>query len=390
MTDVLMHTYNPLPVAFEHGEGVWLFDENGKQYLDGLAGIAVNTLGHAHPAIVAAVTEQVKNIIHCSNVYTIPYAIKCAEKLVALSGMDNVFFSNTGAEANECMIKLARKYGHEKGIDEPVIIVMEKAFHGRTMATLTASGSRKVQAGFEPLVSGFARAPYNDLKAIESIAENNRNVVAVMVEPVQGEGGINVPSPDYLPGIRKLCDEHGWLMMVDEVQSGVGRTGEWFGFQHYDFKPDVMALAKGLGGGICMGATLARGDAASLFEPGNHGTTFGGNPLSTRVALTVLETIEKENILEQVKHVSRRFFKKLNDEIAPLDGVVEVRGQGLWIGVEMAEPARPLLLEALNEGLLFSITAEKVVRFAPPLIFQDDHVDMAVERLAKVIHKTCG
>jgi len=267
---------------------------------------------------------------------------------------------------------------------------MDKSFHGRTMAPLTASGSRKVQAGFEPLVPGFARAPYNDLKALETIAENNRNVVAVMVEPIQGEGGINVPSPDYLPGIRSLCDKHGWLMMLDEIQSGVGRTGKMFGFQHYDLKPDVMSLAKALGGGICVGATLARGEAAALFEPGNHGTTFGGNPLSTRAALTVLETIEKENLLENTRRVSRYFFKRLQEEIAPMNGVVDIRGQGLWIGIEMQEPARPILLAALEAGLLFSITAEKVIRFAPPLIFQEDHVDMAIERLAKVIHKTCA
>jgi acetylornithine aminotransferase len=382
-----MNTYQQLPIAFERGEGVYLFDTHNKRYLDGLAGIAVNVLGHAHPAIVEAVTDQIKRVAHTSNVYEIPYAIECAQKLIDLSGMDTVFFSNSGAEANECMIKLARKYGHEKNIDNPQIIVMENAFHGRTMGTLTASGSKKVQAGFEPLITGFIRVPYNNLKAIEDLSDNP-NIVAVMVEPLQGEGGVILPAPDYLPGIRKLCDKNGWLMMLDEVQSGIGRTGKWFGFQHYDFKPDVMALAKGLAGGLPIGATLARGKAAELFKPGNHGSTFGGNPLCTRTALAVLNTIEKDNLLENTQTVSAYFFKKLRDEILPLEHVVDIRGQGLWIGIEMDQPARPWLLKAADEGLLFSVTAEKVIRFAPPLIWSKANVDEAIKILKKILNNS--
>jgi acetylornithine/N-succinyldiaminopimelate aminotransferase len=380
-----MNTYQQLPIAFTHGEGVYLYDTNNKRYLDGLGGIAVNVLGHAHPALIEAVTEQIKRIAHASNVFIIPEAMACAQKLVDLSGMDNVFFSNTGAEANECMIKMARKWGHEKGIEEPQIIVMENAFHGRTMGTLTASGSRKVQAGFEPLLSGFIRAPYNDLPALEAIAKRAHNVVAIMLEPLQGEGGMRVPSPDYLPGVRQLCDKQGWLMMLDEVQSGVGRTGQWFAYQHYDFKPDLMALAKGLAGGLCIGATLARGPVAQILQPGNHGSTFGGNPLSTRASLAVLHAIEKENLLENTRRVSDYFFKRLREDILPLNSVVDVRGQGLWLGIELDQPARPFQLKAAEHGLLFNVTAEKVIRFAPPLTFQEKHVDECIEILKKVL-----
>lgn len=385
-TQALMTTYNPLPIAFERGEGVYLYDTDGKRYLDGLAGIAVNCLGHAHPALVEAIRDQAGKVLHTANVYTIPYQIECARKLVELSGMDNVFFSSTGAEANECAIKLARMYGHEvKNIDEPAIIVMEKAFHGRTMATLTASGSRRVQAGFEPLVQGFVRAPYNDLEAIENIAKHNHNIVAILVEPTQGEGGLFVPDDNYLPGLRKICDEHGWLLMLDEVQSGIGRTGKMFAFEHHNIKPDVVTLAKALGGGIPVAATLASGVAATLFKPGNHGSTFGGNPLSTRAALTVLETIEKDKLLQNVQNVSKYFFEQLREHILPMKHVVDVRGQGLWIGVEMDAPARPLLYAGAEAGILFSVTAEKVLRFAPPLIFQKEHVDEIIVGLKKII-----
>ncbi len=385
MTDPLMTTYNPLPIAFTHGEGVYLFDENGKQYLDGLAGIAVNCLGYNHPAWVTAIQDQAAKITHSSNIFTIPNQIACAQKLVDLSGMDQVFFCSTGVEANECMLKLARLYGHQKGIEEPAIIVMEKAFHGRSLATLSASGSRKVQAGFEPLVQGFLRAPYNDLDAIRKIAKNTHNVVALLVEPVQGEGGIQIPDPDYLPGLRQICDEHGWLLMIDEIQSGIGRTGKMFAFQHYAFKPDVMSLAKALGGGVPIGACLSRGPANGLMKPGNHGSTFGGNPLVTRAALTVLETIEKEHLLENTTHVGAYFLAQLKTHIAPLKHVVGVRGQGLWLGVEMDAPARPLLLKGAQAGILFSVTAENVIRIAPPLIFQKSHVDEYVPVLKSVL-----
>lgn len=384
----LMHTYNQLPVRFTHGQGVMLYDDQGKAYLDGLAGIAVNCLGHGHPALVKTICEQAQKLMHVSNVYQIPEAEACAKKLVEISGMDNVFFCSTGAEATECMMKLARKYGHERGIDEPTIIVMEKAFHGRTIAAITASGSRKVQAGFEPLLPGFVRAPYNDLKAIETIAKHNHNIVAIMVEPVQGEGGVIVPSPDYLPGLRKICDKHGWLLMLDEVQSGVGRTGTWFGFQQYPgLLPDVVAMAKGLAGGLPIGACLARGDVAKIFEPGNHGSTFGGNPLCTAAALCVINTIEKEGLLENAKQVGAYFLKRLQDEIAPLPHVNDVRGQGLWLGIEMDAPARSFLQKGLDEGILFSVTGDTVLRFAPPMIFTKAHVDTMIEKLKKIL--TC-
>lgn len=381
----LMNTYQQLPIAFERGEGVYLYDTNNKRYLDGLGGIAVNVLGHAHPVIIKAVTEQIQKLAHVSNAYQIPQAIACAQKLVELSGMDKVFFSNTGAEANECMIKMARKWGHEKGIEDPQIIVMENAFHGRTLATLTASGSRKVQAGFEPLVSGFIRAPYNDLPALEAIAKRSNNIVAIMLEPLQGEGGMRSPSPDYLPAVRALCDKEGWLMMLDEVQSGVGRTGKWFAYQHFDFKPDVFALAKGLAGGLCIGATLACGPVADILQPGNHGTTFGGNPLSTHTALAVLNAIEQDNLLENTRVVSEYFFKRLREDILPLPQVLDVRGQGLWLGIELDQPARPFQIKAAEEGLLFNVTAEKVMRFAPALIFQKEHVDECILILKKIL-----
>jgi acetylornithine aminotransferase len=380
-----MSTYNPLPVAFTHGEGVYLYDEKGKQYLDGLAGIAVNCLGYNHPALTHAVQDQAAKIMHCSNAFTIPLQIECAKKLVQVSGLESVFFCSTGAEANESMIKIARLYGKQKEIAEPAIIVMENAFHGRTMATLSASGSRKVQAGFEPLVQGFVRAPYNDLQAIHAIAKNNPNVVALMCEPLQGEGGMRVPDADYLPGLRQICDEYDWLFMLDEIQSGVGRTGKFFAFQHYDFKPDVMSLAKGLGGGVPIGACVAGPKAANLMQPGSHGTTFGGNPLASRAALTVLETIENDKILANVQRVGDYFKRQLQQHIAPLAGVVEVRGLGLWLGVEMQEKARPMQLAALEAGVLFNVAREKVIRFAPPLILQEEHVDRIVEVLREVI-----
>lgn len=384
--NALMHTYNQLPVRFTHGQGVTLFDDQGKSYLDGLAGIAVNCLGHAHPALVKTICDQAHKLLHVSNVYEIPEALACAEKLVAISGMDNVFFCSTGAEATECMMKLARKYGHDRGIAEPTIIVMEKAFHGRTIAAITASGSRKVQAGFEPLLPGFVRAPYNDLKAIETIAKNNHNIVAIMVEPVQGEGGVIVPSPDYLPGLRNICDKHEWLLMLDEVQSGVGRTGTWFGYQQYPgLMPDVVALAKGLAGGLPIGACLARGEVAQTFQPGNHGSTFGGNPLSTAAALCVLNTIEQENLLENADRVGRYFLKRLREDIAPLPHVIDVRGQGLWLGIEMDAPARSFLQKGLDEGILFSVTGETVLRFAPPMIFTEAHVDTMIAALKRML-----
>ncbi|MFI4955877.1 MAG: aspartate aminotransferase family protein [Gammaproteobacteria bacterium] len=386
MSSPLMNVYHRLPVAFTHGEGVWLYDTEGKRYLDALAGIAVNVLGHAHPAIVEAVCDQASKLMHTSNVYEIPLQTELAQKLVDLSGLDQAFICSTGAEAAECMVKLARMYAHKREIRDPGIIVMEKAFHGRSMATLSASGSRRVQAGFEPLVQGFIRAPFNDLETIRSIAKHNHHhVVAVMLEPIQGEGGLHVPSPEYLQGLRQICDENEWLLMLDEVQSGIGHTGKMFAYEYAGIKPDVLALAKGLGGGIPIGACLAGGRATDLFEPGNHGSTFGGNPLSCRVALTVLDTLIKNKIIERVPEVSDYFFKRLREALAGNPHVKDIRGQGLLIGIEMDAPARPLLYKGLEEGILFSVTAETVVRLAPALIFTKEDVDYFVERFARIL-----
>ena len=297
MTDTLMHNYAPFPVNFEKGEGAVLWDTEGKTYLDALAGIAVCSLGHAHPAVTKAICDQAGKLVHTSNIYGISNQQELADKLTQLSGMDNVFFSNSGAEANEAAIKLARLFGHSKNIDQPAIIVMEGSFHGRTMATLTATGNRKIHAGFEPLVQGFVRAPYNDVEAIKSIAKNNPNVVAVLVEPITGEGGINIPADDYLNQIREICDENNWLMMLDEIQTGMCRTGKWFAFQHNNITPDVMTLAKALGNGVPIGACLAKGEAAKLFQPGNHGSTYGGNPLVTSAALAVIKTCEQDKLV---------------------------------------------------------------------------------------------
>ncbi len=385
MAGPLMNTYNRLPIAFTRGEGVWLYDTEGKRYLDGLAGIAVNVLGHAHPAIVAAVSDQASQLMHTSNVYEIPYQTELGQKLVDLSGLSQVFVCSTGAEAVECMIKLARLYAHKKGILEPGIIAMESAFHGRTLATISASGSRRVQAGFEPLVQGFVRAPFNDLEAIRAIAKHERHIVALIVEPIQGEGGLHVPSPEYLRGLRQICDENEWLLMVDEVQTGIGRTGKMFAFEHAGIKPDVLSLAKGLAGGIPIGACVAGGRAVDLFTPGSHGSTFGGNPLSCRVALTVLDTIIKNNLLESVVKVSDYFLSALRSALKGHSHVKDIRGQGLLIGIEMDAPARPYLYKGLEAGILFSVTAETVIRIVPPLIFEKQHVDYFVERFIKVL-----
>lgn len=381
----LMNTYNRLPVAFTHGEGVWLYDTAGKRYLDGISGIAVSALGHAHPAVVEAICDQARKVIHTSNIYEIPYQVALAQRLVDLSGLTQAFICSTGAEAVECMIKLARMYAHKRDIHDPGIVVMEHAFHGRTLATLSASGSRRVQAGFEPLVQGFVRAPYNDLEAVRAIARHEKSVVAVMLEPIQGEGGLHVPDPSYLRGLREICDANEWLLMLDEVQTGIGRTGKMFAFEHAKIQPDVLALAKGLGGGIAVGACLTGGAAVDLFGYGNHGSTFGGNPLSTRVACTVLDTLVNQKIVDRVPEVAEYFFKQLRTALAGHPHVKDIRGQGLLIGVEMDAPARPLLYKGLEQGILFSVTAETVVRIAPPLIFEPKDVDYFVERFVRVL-----
>jgi acetylornithine aminotransferase len=381
----LMNTYARLPVAFERGEGVWLWDTNGKRYLDAVAGVAVNTLGHAHPALAAALCEQARTLVHTSNLYEIPLQEALAARLCALSGMDRAFFCNSGAEANEAAIKLARLYGHQKGIDLPTVLVMEKSFHGRTMATLTATGSRKVQAGFEPLVSGFARVPFNDLDAARQAVEHNPNIVAVLVEPVQGEGGINIPDPGYLPGLRKLCDERGLLLMLDEVQTGIGRTGAWFAHQGSGILPDVMALAKGLGGGMPIGACLARGAAAEVFKPGNHGSTFGGNPLACRAALTVLRVVEEERLIDNAQRVGTALREMLAESLRGVAGVVAVRGQGLMLGIELDRPCGDIVRRALEQGLLVNVTSDRVIRLVPPLVIGEAEARMLSDGLTAVI-----
>ena len=379
-----MHTYKRLPLTLERGEGCWVWDKQGKRYLDALCGIAVCGLGHGHPRLVQAISEQAAKLIHTSNLYEIERQEQLGERLAAISGMDEVFFCNSGCEANEAAIKLARLYGHGKGVDMPAIIVMEKAFHGRTIATLSATGSRKVQAGFEPLAPGFVRVPFDDLAAVTKVAGNNHNVVAVLVELIQGEGGINVCHADYLHGLRKICDANGWLLMLDEVQSGTGRTGKWFAFQHSDIKPDVMTLAKGLASGVPIGACLASGAAAGVFKPGNHGSTFGGNPLACAAALTTLAIIEDENLMANATAMGDLIRNGLRAALQGTAGVRDIRGMGLMIGIELDYPCDELVKQALEPGLLINVTADNVVRLLPPLTIDKTHVDEAMGHLNAV------
>lgn len=387
-----MNTYNTQPVTFVKGEGVWLWDTDGKRYLDGLAGIAVNGLGHAHPKLVGAISQQAGRLMHVSNAYHIAEQEQLADKLCAVSGMDRAFFCNSGCEANEAAIKLARLYGHNKGIEAPAIIVMEQAFHGRTLATLSATGNRKVQAGFEPLVPGFVRVPFDDLEAINIVVKNNPNVVAVLVEPVQGEGGINIPrdSTRYLQGLREICDKQGWLLMLDEVQSGIGRTGTWFAFQHTGIIPDVMTLAKGLGSGVPIGACLAHGRAAEVFTPGKHGSTFGGNPLACTAALTTLSVIEEERLIPHAEQLGDWLKNEFKVRLEGLAGVVAIRNAGLMIGLELNRPCAELVAAALQNGLLINVTAEKVVRLLPPLVMQQGEAQQLVDVLCALIVEFLG
>lgn len=386
-TTHLMDTYARLPVTFARGEGVWLWGRDGKRYLDAVAGVAVNAIGHCHPKLVAALREQVGTLIHTSNLYQIEAQEKLADKLCELSGMDKVFFCNSGAEANECAIKLARYYGHKKNIDNPAVVVLEKSFHGRTLATLSATGSRKVQAGFEPLVSGFVRVPFDDLEAIRKVAASNKNVVAVLAELVQGEGGVSVCSPGYLKGLREICDANGWLLMLDEVQTGIGRTGTMFGFQHYGVMPDVMALAKGLGGGVPIGACVAKGEAAKLFTPGTHGSTFGGTPLACTAALATLDVMVNEKVCENATEVGDHIRANLKRQLAETPGVKEIRGQGMLNGIELDRPCGDLVKIALEKGFLINVTADTVVRFAPPLVMSKPEADQLVNGVVPLIRE---
>jgi len=373
--NAIMPTYGRIDVAFERGEGPWLYDDQGNRYLDALSGLGVIALGHANPAIAKTLAAQSQQLLHTSNLYRIPSQEKLAEKLASLTGMENMFFGNSGAEANECAIKIARLYGHQKGIEEPCIIVADASFHGRTMATLTATGNRKVQAGFEPLVGGFARVPYNDLESIEQIAKQMQNVVAVLVEPIQGEAGIQIPDEKYLIGIREICDTQGWLMMLDEVQSGNCRTGAYFCYQHSGIIPDLVTTAKGLGNGVPIGVCLASGAAAQVFGPGNHGSTFGGNPLSCAVALTVLDEFERLDIQKQVTAIGEHMLTQFSQRLGHLNVVRDVRGKGLMIGIELEHPCTDLVQKALQKGLLINVAADSIIRLLPPLIIDEQQAD---------------
>src|SRR5574343_466260 len=381
----VMNTYARLPVTFSHGEGSRVFDVDGKEYLDGLSGIAVSTLGHAHPRLVAAIAAQAGRLLHTSNLYRIREQEQLADRLAALSGMQEIFFCNSGCEANEAAIKLARFYGHKKGIETPTVIVMEKAFHGRTLATLSATGNRKAQAGFEPLVSGFVRVPYDDIGAIKAVAEHNKNIVAVMLEIIQGEGGIHLADPVYYRGVRELCDSHDWLMICDEVQCGMGRTGKWFGYQQAGVMPDVATLAKGLASGVPIGACMTSGKAVGWFGPGTHGSTFGGNSWSATAALTTIEVMKEEGLLDNAAKIGALIRQLFGEALAGVAGVVDIRGHGLMIGVELDRPCGELVGKALAEGLLINVTSEKIVRLLPPLIFSDDDARELVARTAPLI-----
>lgn len=380
-----MTNYARLSVTFQRGEGAWLWDDKGKKYLDALAGIAVSTLGHAHPAITAAICDQASKLLHTSNLYGIELQSQLADALCRVAKMDRAFFCNSGAEANEAAIKLARLYGHQRKIKKPTIIVTEDSFHGRTLATLTATGNRKVQAGFEPLVQGFVRAPYDDLDALHMIAENNPDVVAVMVEPILGEGGICIPDANYLNGIRELCDQQDWLMILDEIQTGMCRTGHWFAHQHNGIVPDVMTLAKSLGNGVPIGACLARGTAAEVFQPGNHGSTFGGNPLACRAALAVMDTLGKEHLADRATQLGEHMLAQFKQSLQDVEGIVDIRGKGLMLAIELEQPCGELVGQALDKGLLINVTAEKVVRLLPPLIINDAEADQIVNGVSDLI-----
>jgi acetylornithine/N-succinyldiaminopimelate aminotransferase len=390
MSEVLMTTYSRQPVSFARGEGVWLWDTEGRRYLDALAGIAVCGLGHSHPAVTRAICEQAGTLVHTSNLFTIPVQSQLGERLCAIADMESAFFCNSGAEANEAAIKLARLYGRSKGLVAPNIIATEGSFHGRTLATLTATGNPNIQRGFEPLMPGFIRVPYDDLAALEAVARQQDDVVALLLEPITGEGGVRIPAPDYLSAARSLCDEQGWLLMLDEIQTGMGRTGRWFCHQHGGARPDVMTLAKALGNGFPIGACLARGAAARMFTPGAHGTTFGGNPLACRAALAVIDTLERERLPERAAELGAYLLNGLRENLEGVDGVVHVRGRGLMVGVELDRACRGLVPQALEQGLIINVTADKVIRLLPPLIIERREIDRVVEILSHLVRRFVG
>jgi acetylornithine aminotransferase len=384
-----MSTYARLPVTFSYGSGCWLFDDQGQRYLDALSGIAVCGLGHAHPAIAAAIQEQAGRLLHTSNLYQVALQAELGAVLTAQAGLDRVFFANSGAEANEAAIKLARLWGHQRGIAQPKIIVLEHSFHGRTLATLSATGNTRIQQGFAPLVEGFIRAPYDDTAALATLAAQHTDIVAILVEPIQGEGGIQIPQPNYLAAIRRLCDQHDWLMLVDEIQSGMGRTGTWFAYQQAGIQPDIVTLAKALGNGVPIGACLARGHAAALFTPGSHGSTFGGNPLACAAALATCRTLQAEDLPARAATLGARLLTDLRQALADCPGIRDIRGQGLMIGIELDRPCGELVQQALEHGLLINVTAGQVIRLLPPLILNNTEADQLVSQLSQLIHTFC-
>lgn len=378
-----MSSYQQLPVAFERGSGVWLTDQNGQQYLDALSGIGVCVLGHAHPEIEKAIADQAGKLLHTSNLYHIPLQEALAERLTSLAGMEKVFFANSGAEANEAAIKIARLFGHQQGIDHPVVITATGSFHGRTMATLSATGNSKVQQGFEPLVEKFVHVPYNDTEVLSSITDPN--VVAVMLEPIQGEGGVVIPNEGYLKTVRDICDQNNWLLILDEIQTGMCRTGEWFAFQHEKITPDVMTLAKALGNGVPIGACLAKGTAADLIKPGSHGSTFGGNPLASRAALAVIDVLSKQKLHIKAAKLGAEMLARFKSELSEIEGVVSVRGKGLMLAIELDRECAQLVKMALQEYLLINVASENVIRILPPLIIDDDTAQQVVEKVVRIV-----
>ncbi len=385
MTSHIMPTYGRLPVTFTRGEGAWLWDDAGKRYLDALSGIAVCNLGHAHPAVHQAICEQSRTLLHTSNLYRIQAQEKLADKLISLSGMDNVFFCNSGAEANEAALKIARLYGHQQGIDVPVVLAMEKSFHGRTLGSLSATGNSKVQQGFAPLLPGFVHVPFDNIEAIRQAIAENPDIVAILVEPVQGEGGVNIPADDYLNRIRALCDEHKLLMMLDEIQTGVGRTGSFLAYQHSRLLPDVCSMAKALGNGVPIGACLAKGTAAQLLGAGSHGSTFGGNPLACSAALAVVDTLTRSGLIEDAEPKGKRIVDRLAANLGGSKQVAAIRHKGLMIGIDLAKPCAELVAKALHKGLLINVTADKTIRLLPPLIIDDEQIDLLTDALSELI-----
>ncbi|MCH8845796.1 MAG: aspartate aminotransferase family protein [Proteobacteria bacterium] len=383
MSNHLMSSYQQLPVAFERGAGVWLTDQNGQQYLDALSGLGVCGLGHAHPEIEEAIADQAGKLLHTSNLYHIPLQEALAERLTSLAGMDKVFFANSGAEANEAAIKIARLFGHQQGIDHPVVITATGSFHGRTMATLSATGNSKVQQGFEPLVEKFVHVPYNDTEVLSRLTD--ANVVAVMLEPIQGEGGVVIPDEGYLKAVRDICDQNNWLLILDEIQTGMCRTGEWFAFQHEKISPDVMTLAKALGNGIPIGACLAKGIAADLIQPGSHGSTFGGNPLASRAALAVIDVLSKQKLHMKAAKLGAEMLARFKSELSEIDGVISVRGKGLMLAIELDRECAQLVNMALQEHLLINVTSENVIRLLPPLIIDDDIAQQIIAKVVRIV-----